>query len=289
MSSNQLQFGDLDPGYTSNKQFRIVILPVPYDETSTWKKGADQGPDAILKASTQLELYDIETDTEVYLQGIHTANPILEKSSTKLMIEAVRAQATRFLEEGKFLVTIGGEHSVSIGAIQAYAKRFPKVTVLQIDAHADLRSTYHNSQYNHACVMSRVKEICPIVQVGIRSMDSEEKEAMDLTKVIFGDQIRSGKDWIGRIIEMIPGEVYITFDLDAFDPSIMPSTGTPEPGGLLWYETLDLLRELAAKRNVIGFDVVELCPRESNWAPDFLAAKLIYKLLSYCFLDTRQQ
>jgi len=178
---------------------------------------------------------------------------------------------------------VGGEHSVSIGSIKAHAERFDKLSVLQLDAHADLRQEYNGSKYNHACVMARAKELCPIVQVGVRSMSSSERESVDESRMFLSRDIHDNTDWIGQAVSTLSNDVYITIDLDVFDPSIVPSTGTPEPGGLLWYEVLTFLKAVSAEKNVVGFDVVELCPDSRNKAPDFLAAKLIYKLLSYRF------
>jgi agmatinase len=173
---------------------------------------------------------------------------------------------------------------VSIGAIRAAVKKYKKLTVLQLDAHTDLRQEYHGSKYNHACVMARARELCPIVQVGIRSMEAGEKRYLDRTRIFFAEEIWGKADWMDTVVELLEGEVYITIDLDVFDPSIMPSTGTPEPGGLGWYEVLGLMRMVFRNNNVIGFDVVEMCPNPANKGPDFLAAKLIYKLISYKFV-----
>jgi agmatinase len=228
-----------------------------------------------------MELYDIETDCEVYKRGIFTEQTIGGKITTREMVDAVYDAVQYYLEEDKFTVVIGGEHSVSIGSIKAHAKQYDKLTVLQLDAHADLRDEYNGSKYNHACVMARAREFCPIVQVGVRSMSISEKESADESRMFLAEDIHDSTDWINKVISELSDDVYITIDLDALDPSIMPSTGTPEPGGLLWYDVLALLRMVSEERNVVGFDVVELCPDSSNRAPDFLAAKLIYKLLSY--------
>ena len=278
-----INFGYLPEEYSNPEDAGIVILPVAYDGTSTWIKGADDGPMAIIDASANMELYDIETNSEVYKKGIFTENAIAGDISTIEMIEAVNESVRYYLEKNKFTVVIGGEHSVSIGSIKAYAKRYADLTVLQLDAHADLREEYSGSKYNHACVMARTKELCPIVQVGIRSMDSSEIESIDESRTFFAKDLYNNRDWIEKVVSKLSDNVYITVDLDVFDPSIMPSTGTPEPGGLLWYDVLALLRTAAEKRNVVAFDVVELCPDDKNRAPDFLAAKLIYKLLSYKF------
>jgi agmatinase len=273
----------LSPEYCHPDKAKVVIVPVPYDGTSTWVKGADQGPGAIIEASANLELYDIETDSQVYLEGIFTDAPVEEDRTPGDMVEAVREKISNHLAGNRFTVVIGGEHSVSTGAVQAHARKYPGLTVLQLDAHSDLREEYEGSKYNHACVMARVRECCPIVQVGIRSMDVSEKPSMESDRVFFAEDIHGDTGWIDRVVSQLSEQVYVTIDLDVFDPSIMPSTGTPEPGGLLWYDVLALLRTVCCRKSVVGFDVVELCPIESNWAPNFLAAKLIYKLLSYKF------
>jgi agmatinase len=276
-------FCALPPQYSGAADSRIVIVPVPYDGTSTWVKGADKGPRAILNASANLELYDIETDSQVYLNGIFTDEAVAQGHSPDAMVEAVRHRVHSHLANNKLPVVVGGEHSVSVGAVQAHVGRYPGMSVLQLDAHSDLREEYEGSQYNHACVMARIRELCPIVQVGIRSMDISEKPALDEDRVFFAQDIHDSLTWIDKVVAKLTEQVYITIDLDAFDPSIMSSTGTPEPGGLMWYEVLALLRAVCRRRTMVGFDVVELCPVETNWAPDFLAAKLIYKVLSYRF------
>jgi agmatinase len=276
-------FGAIAPEFANEAFAAAVVLPVPYDETSTWLKGADRGPEAIIAASANMELYDIETQSEVYRRGIFTAPPIREKRTPEAMVAAVREQAAAYIERGKFVLTVGGEHSVSIGAIQAHAARWPNLSVLQLDAHADLREAYEGSAFNHACVMARAREACPIVQVGIRSMDAGERDHLQPENVFWAHEIVRAAGWIEAVVARLTAECYVTIDLDVFDPAIMPSTGTPEPGGLSWYDVLGLLREVSRRRRIVGADVVELCPAEHNKAPDFLAAKLIYKLLSYRF------
>jgi len=278
-------FAGLPGQYSALKDAAIVVVPVPYDATSTWQKGSAKGPAAILEASANMELYDIETDFEVYKEGIFTADAVEEKSSPESMVEAVRKTVARYIRDGRFAVVIGGEHSVGIGAVQAGAEEYKDITVLQLDAHCDLRDEYNDSKYNHACVMARVRELAPIVQVGIRSMDFSEKQLTDVERVFFAKDIYKTRDFIEPVTELLTQKVYITIDLDVFDPSIMPSVSTPEPGGLLWYDVLALLKTVADRKQIVGFDVVELCPRKNNKAPDFLAAKLIYKLLSYKFAD----
>jgi len=248
-------------------------------------KGADKGPGAIIEASANMELYDIETDSEVYKKGIYTEKAIGGDLSAREMTEAVQRTVRDYLEADRFTVVMGGEHSVSIGSVKAHADHFRNLSVLQLDAHADLRAEYNGSKYNHACVMARVREMCPIVQVGIRSMDSSEKERMNPSSVFFAEHLLTNTAWIEKVVSTLTDNVYVTIDLDVFDPAIMPSTGTPEPGGLGWYDVLKLLRAVSDNKSIVGFDVVELCPDDRNKAPDFLAAKLIYKVLSYVYGD----
>ena len=261
----------------------IIILPVPYDETSTWMKGSDKGPDAILEASVNLEFYDIETASEAHLKGIHTVEPVLEKETPGSMVKAVYERTLALLEDKKFPVIIGGNHSVPIGAIKAFSEAFENLSVLQLDAHGDLRPIYEGSEFNHACAMARAREYAPIVQVGIRSMSVEELPFAESDRIFYSHQLYYDKTLYRKAIDKLTSNVYITIDLDVFDPSIMPSTGTPEPGGPDYFELMHFLREVIREKNVVGFDVVELCPLTSNKAPDFIAAKIIYQLLSYRF------
>ena len=278
---------DLPQEYRDYSKSRVVVLPIPYDGTSTWLKGADQGPKALLEASTKLELYDIPTDYEPFRVGIHTASPITEMVTPDQMVAASKQRAKQLIDDGKFVVSIGGEHSVSIGVIEAHAEAYSDLTVLQIDAHTDLQDEYCGSRYNHGCVMARVKEHCPIVQVGIRSMDEQEKENVTPGHVFWAHQIVGREGWQPEVVKLLSKNVYITFDLDGFDPSVFPSTGTPEPGGLSWYPVMELMRLAFANANVVGFDVVELCPNPIAKASDFLAAKLIYRMLALKFLPMR--
>jgi len=279
-----INFGGLAPEFSGYEGSEIVIVPVPYDDTSTWGKGADRGPEAILEASANMELYDIDTDSEVYTRGIYTARPVTEKSSPESMVDSVYREVKSHLDNNKFVVTIGGEHSITAGPVKAYVKKYPDLCVLQIDAHTDLRQDYLGSRFNHACVMARVREWCPIVQVGIRSMDVEEKAYIDRSRVFFAKDITDGnKAWMDEVLEKLDYNVYVTVDLDGLDPSVLPATGTPEPGGLLYYDVVNLLRKVIVKKNLVGFDVMELCPNESSKPSDFLASKLIYQLLSFKF------
>ena len=260
---------------------KVVLIPVPYDGTSTWQKGADKGPDAFLNASENMELFDIETRTEVYKKGIYLAPPVTENTSPEKMVEAVYKTTKNYIKQDKFVTLFGGEHSISIGSIRAFNESFEDLTVVQLDAHADLRPEYEGSKCNHACALHEASKTTNLIQVGIRSMDVSENDHMDENQVYFAHDLYD--DWQEDAIGQMTPNVFITIDLDAFDPSIMPSTGTPEPGGLFWYETLEFLKMMFKKKNVVGFDIVELCPNKDEKSSDFLAAKLYYKMLSYKF------
>lgn len=265
---------------------KIILIPVPYDGTSTFQKGADKGPDAFLHASENMELYDIETETEVYKQGIFLADAITENSSPEAVVKEVHKVTKDYILRNKFVTLFGGEHSISIGTIRAFNECFENLTVLHIDAHADLRQQYQGSTCNHACAVYEASQSTNLIQVGIRSMDVAETRVMDTEKTWFAHDMANDEYWIDNVIEALGENVFITFDLDALDPSIMPSTGTPEPGGLLWYETLEFLKQVFEEKNVVGFDIVELCPNPDDKSSDFLAAKLYYKMLSYKFSET---
>lgn len=275
-----MNFGGIRQKYAAFENAKVVILPIPYDGTSTWLKGADRGPQALLEASANMELFDIETKSEVYKIGIHTASTDPEFDSPEQMVGVTRNRVQQFLQKEKFVVTIGGEHSVSIGPILVHAENFSDVSILQLDAHADLREEYEGSRFNHACVMARAREAAEIVQVGIRSI-SEEETVHDERNMFYAHRMQRNPGWKNKALSRLRDKVYITIDLDYFDPSIMPSTGTPEPGGFLWHETLEFLREVFKMKDVVGFDIVELCPNASNKAPDFMAAKLLYQLIGY--------
>jgi agmatinase len=261
----------------------IVILPVPYDETSTYIKGADRGPGAIMEASVNLEFYDIETNTEAHKHGIYTLEPLNEKSSPEALVKSVYDKVSFLFAEKKFPVVVGGNHSVSIGSIEAAAATYKDLTVLQLDAHSDLRQEYEGSKYNHACAMARAVEFAPIVQVGIRSMSVYELDYADKSRIFFAHDLYRNKQLYNSAIDLLTANVYITIDLDVFDPSLIPSTGTPEPGGPEYFEIMHFLREVVVRRNVVGFDIVELCPSANAKSSDFIAAKVIYQLLSYIF------
>ncbi len=271
--------------YANFETSKIMLIPVPYDGTSTWGKGADKGTEAFLHASENMELYDIETDSEVYKQGIYLTDPITVNESPEAMVAAVHEITKTNIKRNKFVTLFGGEHSISIGAMRAFNECFDNLTVLHIDAHADLRKEYEGSKYNHACALYEANQNTNLVQVGIRSMDAIERTEMNEENVFFAHDMVNDDYWADKAIEAMGDTVYITFDLDGLDSSIMPSTGTPEPGGLFWYETLDFLRRVFEEKNVVGFDIVELCPNPNDKSADFLAAKLYYKMLSYKFSE----
>jgi len=280
-------YGAVPEMYRRYETASIAILPIPYDGTSTWMKGSDRGPKALLDASANMELYDIETDSEVYKHGIVTMDPVSCPADPKDMVAAVCQAAKKIISDGKFVVGIGGEHSVSVGIVRAMAEKFQNLSVLQFDAHADARDQYEGSPYNHACVMSRIGEICSYVQVGIRSMDISERRRLDPNRIYFAHDLLRGPDVTPKILGQLSNHVYMTIDLDVLDPSIMPSTGTPEPGGLDWHTLVGLIESVVKEKHIIGMDVTELLPNPANKAPDFTAAKLVYRVLSMIFANRK--
>ena len=277
-------FAGLSPPLCDLETARVVILPVPYDSTTDWRSGAREGPMAIIDASQYLEFYDHELDCEPCRVGIHTL-PELQPSmrGPEETIRRVHQAASELVRQGKFVVMLGGEHSVTLGTVRAFKEEFPHLSVLQLDAHADLRDEYEDSRYSHACVMRRVVECCPIVQVGIRSLSLEEHLFMEERKMraFFAREGGLDQTALDEIVSALSADVYITVDLDVLDPSIMSAVGTPEPGGMDWYEVLRLLRHVAENRRVVGGDLVELCPQEGPSSCAFLAARLAYKLIGY--------
>jgi agmatinase len=283
-----MNYGGID-SHSFLADAKFVVVPVPYDLTSTYQSGSRRGPGAILDASANMELYDEELRKETYQAGIHTLVPLAaDARGPEEMVASVREQITRVLAHDKIPVMLGGEHSISLGAVQAMQEKYPALSVLQLDAHADLRDSYQGSPYSHAAVARRITEICPLVQIGIRSMSVEEAVFMaaGTVRTLTVDTIRADKGWQEKVLEYLSGDVYVTIDLDVFDPAIMPSTGTPEPDGLAWRDVSGLLRKLSRRRRIRGFDVVELAPIPGLVAPDFLAAKLIYRLMGYLTPDT---
>jgi agmatinase len=280
------EFGGTMPTATDFDRARVVILPVPLDRTTSYVAGTRNGPHEILVASSHMELWDEETGTDVHGIGIFTM-PEMEFPFAGMdeVMQEVRRVAGEIVARGKFPFVLGGEHSITAPVVAALAQHHPRLSVLQIDAHADQRDTFMGTPHNHACVMRRVVDIAPAVQVGIRSLSPEEAAALPSlrTKVFYDYNMRRDPQWIDRVVDALSDEVYITIDADGFDPAIMPAVGTPEPGGLSWYEALALLRRVIEARRVVGCDLVELCPMPGNVSPAFLCAKLVYKILSYRF------
>jgi agmatinase len=268
------KFLDLEPRYTAYKTSKFVVIPVPIEETVSYGRGTTKGPDAILKASQHIEDYDIEMDKETCRIGIHVVKDIKD-------IKEIKGRIKKILDDKKVPVMLGGEHSITPFAVAACKEKFKDLSVLQFDAHADLKDKYQGSKYSHACAMRRVLEICPAVQVGVRSLDRSEAEfarsSGQIGKIHFAEKL----ELVENVNVQLSKDVYISIDVDVLDPSIMPSTGTPEPGGLDYYEVLDIIKGVAREKNIVGFDLAELAPIKGLTAPDFTAAKLIYKLMGY--------
>jgi agmatinase len=285
-----LAFGGLLPDARSFDDSAVVVLPIPVDRTTSYVPGTRNGPREILLASSHMELWDEEIGADVHGIGIYTL-PEMELPFGELepVVAEIRRVAAEVLARDKFLVSLGGEHSITPPLVAAAAARYQGLSVLQIDAHADLRDCYMGTPHNHACAIRRTLEHAPVTQVGIRSLSTEEARALpSLRTTIFYDAtMRRDPDWIDRVVETLSDTVYITIDVDGLDPAIMPSTGTPEPGGLSWYEILALLRATIGRKRVVACDVVELSPLPGLMAPNFLCARLIYKILTYRFAATR--
>jgi len=281
-------FAGLTPPYSNLQQAKTVILPVPYDGTSEWRGGSRHGPQAIIDASQYLELYDLELDREIYKVGISTlpqVEPLL--SSPQDMIDRVYQVIKGLVQKEKFVVLLGGEHSLSLGAVRAFKEAFPGLSVLQLDAHADLRDEYLGTKYSQACIMRRIFELCPISQVGVRSLSCEEKQFLTQNKncpslhffPFYMSDLASNTASIDQIVDSLSEDVYITIDVDVLDPSIMPAVGTPEPDGMSWRQVLDIIESVTLHKHVVGFDLMEFCPGEGPGSCAFLLAKLAYKLI----------
>jgi agmatinase len=283
-----LAFGGTLPETRSFDDSAVVILPIPVDRTTSYVPGTRNGPREILIASSHMELWDEEVGTDVHGVGIFTM-PEMELPFGELepLMAEIRRVASEVLARDKFLVALGGEHSITPPLVAAAAARSGGLSVLQIDAHADLRDCYMGTPHNHACAVRRALEYAPVTQVGIRSLSAEEAQALPSlnTKIFYDATMRRDPHWIDRVVDTLSETVYITIDVDGLDPAIMPATGTPEPGGLSWYEILALLRATIARKTVVACDVVELSPLPGLVAPNFLCAKLIYKILTYRFSD----
>jgi agmatinase len=285
-----MEFGGARPANVPLDRARAIVLPIPFERTTSYIPGTRNGPREILAASAHMELWDEELGYAVHELGIRTT-PEMELPFGDLgeVMEEIRRVAAELIAHGAFLVTLGGEHSITGPLVAACAARHPGLSVLQIDAHADLRDTYMGTPFNHACAMRRVLEHAPCTQVGIRSLSTTEAhEAPSLRTTMFYDhEMRRDPEWMDRVVDSLSDTVYITIDCDGLDPAIMPAVGTPEPGGLSWYEALTLLRRVFERKRVVAADLVELCPLASNPAPNFLCAKLVYKLMGYRFAPER--
>lgn len=279
----------LEDEFANIKKAKAVIVPVPYDRTTTYIHGTSKGPAALIDASQYLERFDDELGQETFRMGIHTLAPLaVGELSSEEMVQCVAAQTAELLKAGKFPVVLGGEHAISVGAVKAFAEACPALSVLHLDAHYDMRDTLNGSKLNHGCVARRMAELCPVVQVGVRSLSKEEKDFLvspenTRVKSFSVYDILETPQWKDAVNAALTDTVYISLDLDVLDPAVVPSTGTPEPGGLGWYELLDLLKGVAKNKRIVGFDIMELCPNPATVAPDFLAAKLLYRLLGYVF------
>jgi agmatinase len=277
----EIQFSDLEKA-------QVLVFPVSYEATVSYGGGTGAGAMAIIEASRNMELYDEETDAEVYKIGIHTLEEFQPLETPEAMMNGLYERTRELLKEEKFLCMLGGEHSVSAPVIRAHAEKFHNLSILQIDAHADLRDEYDGTPHSHASIMARcVKDLrIPSVQVGIRSISADEARSLDSgipTKIFWAKDIVGRTDWIDAAIDSLTDNVYLTIDIDGLDPSLVPTTGTPEPGGLGWYEVLTLIQRLAKKRRVVGMDLVEFAKTDNSDAPAFLCAKLVYKTLGYIF------
>src|SRR6185312_15690797 len=280
-------FGGVDAETSDFENAKVLIWPVPFEKTVSYGGGTKDGPHAIIEASRNMELFDEEIGGETADIGIHTLPPIDADREVNEMMQALYDETKRLMQTNKFICMLGGEHSISSPVIKAHHEVYPNLSVLQIDAHADLRDEYDGTPYSHASIMRRVVEFCPAVQVGIRSLSAEEARVIPSlpTKVFYAKDIIGRTDWIDDAVDNLTEDVYLTIDVDGFDPSLIPTTGTPEPGGLGWYEVVWLIKKAAEKRRIVGMDVTELSTQPGNNAPSFLTAKLIYKTLGYIFAD----
>lgn len=284
-----MNFGGIDDEqFSSFDNAQVIVWPVAYEGTVSYGTGTGAGAMAIVDASRNMELYEEDTDAEVYKIGIHTLEEFQPRSTPDEMVDALYAKAKELVDSGKFVCMLGGEHSVSAPVIRAHAEKYHDISVLQIDAHADLRDTYDGTRHSHASIMARVvKDMrIPSVQVGIRSISADEARSLDgslPTKIFWARDIVGRTDWIDKAVSSLTDNVYLTIDIDGLDPSLVPTTGTPEPGGLGWYETLKLIRKVAEKKRIVGMDLVEFSKTSDSDAPAFLCAKLVYKSLAYAF------
>jgi len=270
---------------TDYKKCEVVIFPIPYDQTTTYRSGARDGPRAIINASRYVEFYDEDTRKNYSEDGICTLDELEIVDDSEKLQKRITEAIEKLLDDKKKIITLGGEHSIAFGVVRAFKKKYPSLSVLHIDAHADMRNESNGNKFSHACVARRISELCPVTSVGIRSLSNEEAEYYmeNNTTVITAREMQGDDNWMKRAIDSLKEEVYVTIDVDAFDSSIMPSTGTPQPGGMSWYEMVDFLKKLSKQRKIVGVDVSELSPQPGNVAPDFMIAKLVYKMISYFY------
>lgn len=276
-----------EPQYCLYENARFVIQQVPYEHTSSYLEGSANGPEAMVTASHFVEFYDEELDLETYKEcGIATLPPMEFNGKVNLAaVEHIQQETAKLIRDGKYVVSLGAEHTVTLGFVKAHLEHYPDLAVLQIDAHSDLRASYHDNPFSHASVMARIHDLkVPLVQIGIRAQCREEAELIkssDIITTFYAHTIRTQADWMDKAIAALPKNVYLTIDADGFDPAVIPAVGTAEPNGLFWVETLQFLRRLFRERNVIGFDVVECAPIEGSILSEYTLAKLVYRLIGY--------
>jgi agmatinase len=282
-------FGGLGPEHTDREMARFKVLPLPYEATTTYVRGTDLGPAAIIEASLNMELFDEDLRVETFRHGIATLAPFHLTHDPKEMRLAVAENTRALVRPGHVVAGLGGEHSVTVGLVDGHLAHHPALSVLVIDAHADLRDSYGDSPMNHACTSRRLVEIAPVVQVGVRSLSAEEWPLIERGDVttLFARDIVGRDDWHETAIEALGREVYLSIDLDGLDPSVMPDVGTPEPGGLDWYDVVRFVRKLAIERRIVGFDVVELCPVTTSIVSAFTASRLVYRIMGAIALGAK--
>jgi len=282
-------FGMIEEKYSDYDKSKVVILPVPYGGTVSYGKGTEKGPSAIIKASQHMELYDEELKKSSYKKRICTLQPLKSEKTPEKMLESIYNNTKQLIKDNKFIAMLGGEHSISSGLAKALKEKYKDLSVLHLDAHADLRDRWYVgeegrsqlSKYSHACVMKRIREfVKKTIQIGIRSISEEEIKEVKKSNIFWAKDIHNNEKWHSKAINSLSKNVFITLDLDIFDPSIMSATGTPEPGGLNWYQVINFLRKVFKSKNIVGMDIIELAP-DSNKSCDFMAAKLAYKLIGY--------
>ncbi len=282
---SSLSFAGLPSSIADISASRYVVVPVPYEATTEWLPGTRQGPLSIIESSRLLELYDHELDADVSRAGICTVDELApDLGGPERMVAAVKDEIGRWLDRDKVPIMLGGEHTITIGAVQALAERYDGLSVLQLDAHADLRDSYLGARFSQATVMRRVRELCPAVQAGVRSLSNAERQliAEHNLPVVFWPPQRDANTWLGKVTSALSDTVYVTIDADVFDSAILPWVGTPEPGGLTWNDIWLVLQEVARQKTIVGFDVVEFCPRADGAASSaYMLAKLVYRLIGH--------